>query len=43
MQSAIILTQLPLEKDFPVYGTNLLNRIFTVIMLNGTILNAPLD
>ena len=35
MQSAIILTQLPLERDFPVYSTNLLNRIFTVIVVNG--------
>jgi len=34
MQSAIILTQPPLKKDFPVYGTNLLNRIFTDVSVN---------
>jgi hypothetical protein len=31
LQSAIILSRLPLKRDFPVYITNLLHRIFTVI------------
>jgi len=35
-QTAIILSHLPLKRDFPVTITNLLNRIFTVIVVNWT-------